>query len=355
MDAAANQLISTLSSAGQAPVQQVQPDGSRLLLLPYGARVLGLFAPASDENFFWVHPALASTASAESFFQSRGWHNTGGDRTWLAPEVDVFFPNYPDTTIWQVPQELDPGSYQAMEAGPAWKLASDITVKLSRRAEQVQTRITRHWSPAPNPLRYEPLGNELDGITYAGYTQETCLELLAGSAEVAQIGLWNILSVPNGGEVIVPTYSRAKPEIYSGTIDAADLTVSGHDVRFRSGGAGIRKIGVRACASTGRLGYLYQSRDAWALITRNFTVNPSGEYIDVPWQRSTAPDAMGYSTQACSVQTGDWDYCELEHHLPAISLASGSTRSVDTSQIWAFRGPPKAIEEVAQCLLGGER
>jgi Family of unknown function (DUF6786) len=354
MSPAENELVNVLSDVGKAPVQQVHPDGSRLVLLPYGARVLGLFAPGSDENFLWVHPALASTASAEAFFRSGDWHNTGGDRTWLAPEVDVFFPQYPDTAVWKVPRELDPGAYQVIEESPTIKLAAKVAVTLSRSQEKVRARITKHWSPAPNPLRYEPIWTALGDITYAGYTQETCLEMLPGSDGAASIALWNLVCVPNGGEVLIPTHTRAEPEIYWGTIKATDLKVTNHLVRFRTGGAGIQKIGVRACASTGRLGYLHESDDAWTLIVRNFRVNPSGEYIDVPGQRSTAPDAMGFSTQACNVQTGDWDYCELEHHFPAVSFALGQTLSVDTSQIWAFRGPQDAVETVARSLLGSE-
>jgi hypothetical protein len=130
--------------------------------------------------------------------------------------------------------------------------------------------------------------------------------------------------------------------------------VTDHLVRFRTAGAGIRKTGIRAAVSTGRLGYLYQGCDGWALIIRNFTVNPSGEYVDVPWQRSTASDALGYSTQACSVQNELGDYCELEYHVPAIGFDSGQQRSCDTSQVWAFRGSESALRTVARRLLSPE-
>jgi len=78
--------------------------------------------------------------------------NTGGDRTWLAPEVDVFFPNYPDTAIWSVPAELDPGSYAMVQPGPDWKFASKIGVTLSRSHQKVEARITKSWGRALNPL-----------------------------------------------------------------------------------------------------------------------------------------------------------------------------------------------------------
>ena len=342
-----------MRGAGKPLDERVNPDGSRLLLLPYGARVLALFAPGSEENFFWTHPALASAESARSFFQANDWHDTGGDRTWLAPEVDVFFPNYP-TAVWSVPTKLDPGFYAAVQPSPVLKFASEIAVTLSRSHEEVEARITKSWCPALNPLRYEPMWKELDGISYAGYTQETCMELFPGSDKSAQIGLWNLLAVPNGGEVIIPTHAKAEPEIYSGGVAPANLIVTDHLVRFRTQGEGIQKIGIRAAASTGRLGYLHRNRDGWALIIRNFTVNPSGEYIDVPWQRSAASDALGFSTQACSVRTELEDYCELEYHAPAISIAASPLQSHDTSQVWAFCGPQDVIRKVGKCLLSAD-
>ena len=108
-----------------------------------------------------------------------------------------------------------------------------------------------------------------------------------------------------------------------------------HLVRFRTPGAGLDNSGFAPPLQQAWLGYLYECRDGWTLVIRNFTVNPSGEYIDVPGQRSTASDAFGYSTQACSVQTELGNYCELEYHVPAIGFDTGQQSSHDTSQVWA--------------------
>ena len=104
-------LIETLNVIGKPTEVFDSPDGSRVLLLPYGGRILGLFVPGSDENFYWTHPALESQATAAEFYASDQWHNSGGDRTWLAPEVDVFFPNFPVTDPYWQPRQLDPGDY----------------------------------------------------------------------------------------------------------------------------------------------------------------------------------------------------------------------------------------------------
>jgi hypothetical protein len=54
-----------------------------------------LFSQDSESNFYWVNPALSTLASARELFAGAGWQNTGGDRTWLSPEIDLFFPAIP--------------------------------------------------------------------------------------------------------------------------------------------------------------------------------------------------------------------------------------------------------------------
>jgi hypothetical protein len=345
-------LTSVLTQVGKPLEQHLSADGSRLLLLPYGGRVLGLFAPGCDENFFWTHPALASGESAQAFFHSNDWHNTGGDRTWLAPEADIFLPKFPDTGIYQVPVALDPGSYEIVGAGPALRFETKFTVTLSRSGAQVEGLIAKSWGPALNPLRHEPLWRELAGVAFAGYTQETSLEL--SSSNSAPVGLWNLLALPEGGEVIIPTHTREEPRVCFGPVAPSDVVVTEHLVRFRTGGTGVRKIGLRAVSSTGRIGYIYPNGKDWSLVVRNFTVNPSGEYIDVPWEKPDPTRDSVYSTQACSVHNELGFFCELEYHAPAIGAGTGRTRSHDASQVWAFRGSQGAIQRVAGELLSPE-
>jgi len=110
-------LIATLSAAGKATELYQTDDGTRVLILPYGGRILGVFAPDSEENFLWTNSALTSVESARAYYASDDWQNSGGDRTWLAPEVDFFFPKFPNTDIagyWQ-PRGLDPGNYELVK------------------------------------------------------------------------------------------------------------------------------------------------------------------------------------------------------------------------------------------------
>lgn len=342
-------LIRVLKKAGKPTRVFNSPDGTRVLVLPYGGRVLGLFAPRSGENFYWTHSALESAATARAFYGGDQWHNSGGDRTWLAPEVDLFFPHFPKLEGYYQQRSLDPGNYRVVETAGGFKLVNRLTVKLSRLGRKVTLRITKSFGPAPNPLRHER-GLDLAGLEYAGYTQYTTLEFLGpGPGVAAKVGLWNLVQMPHGGDLLIPTYSRTEPLRVFGSIPDKDLLVSDRLVRYRMRQKGEHKISLRAVGTCGRVGYLYRGAEDWCLIVRNFAVNPSGEYVDVPWNDT---NYRGFSTQACNVHSGLGRFSELEYHIPAIDCSTRGGRCDDQAQVWAFRGPYPRIARVCRRLVG---
>ena len=350
-----DQLVDTLNGAGKPTETYSSSDGSEVLLLPYGGRVLGLFAGHGTENFYWTHPALQSVDSAKAFYESDVWQNSGGDRTWLAPEVDIFFPKFPDldmSTYWQ-PRQLDPGQYESVRENGIVRLVNRLTLTLSRSKEQVALEMAKWVGPALNPLRYEKDREYTSAVQYGGYTQHTALKLLQPGQKIsAQIGLWNLVQMPHGGELLVSTYSKAEPKVYMGNIAPDDLIVTEHLVRYRMRAKGEHKIGLRSVAMTGRVGYLYPSGgNQSALIIRNFFVNPSGEYVDVPWRET---GNLGFAIQACNVDSGLGSFSELEYHVPAIGGGTGLTSYEDVSQIWAFRGSTDSVRTIAKRLLSPE-
>ncbi len=343
-------LIRVLEEAGKPTERYVSPDGSEVLVLPYGGRVLGLFAPGGSENFYWTHPALGDVETARAFYASKDWHNSGGDRTWLSPEADIFFPKYPDLSRYFQPRQLDPGHYRVQKTHDGFKLVNRLSLTMSRSKQKVRLEMAKSFGPAPNPLRYERnLREAVARLEYAGYTQYTSLKLVGASAQTSlQVGLWNLVQMPHGGELYIPTYSPTQPKVYFGNITSEDLVVRDHLVLYRMRAAGEHKLGVRAVATAGRVGYLYQTGDRWALIVRNFVVNPSGEYVDVPWKDT---EDFGYSTQACNVNSALGSFSELEYHIPAIGGKTGRIRCEDAAQVWAFRGNVDDIWEAADALL----
>ena len=344
-------LVDVLRKVGKATKLYHTPDGTRVLVLPYGGRVLGLFSANSHENFYWTHTALETVQAAREFYASDQWHNSGGDRTWLAPEVDLFFPNYPNLDKYFQQRSLDPGSHQVVETRNGINLVNRFTVNFSRSKKNLSLKITKSFGPAPNPLRHER-GLKLQGVEYAGYTQYTSLALLGASRRTRDhVGLWNLIQMPHGGDLLMPTFDRTEPRhIFStlGTIPPEDLITTDHLIRYRMRQKGEHKISVRAVSICNRIGYLYQTGDRWALIIRNFLVNPSGEYVDVPWRET---DYFGFAVQACNVNSLLGAFSELEYHIPAIGYGTGQTRCEDEAHVWAFRGPRLEIEQVAKRLL----
>lgn len=339
-------LTATLRQIGKPTHTLEMPGGTRVLLLPHGGRVLGLFASGDEENFYWTNPALAAPESAASYYASGDWQNSGGDRTWLAPELDLFFPRYPDLDIagYFQPRQLDPGCYTLEERKGAMRLVNRLSVTLHRSGAGAELEIEKWVEPAPNPLRYE---RQTEGdIAYAGYTQHTALSMLRGDG--ARVGLWNLVQMPHRGEMIIPVYSRTEPRIYFGDIAGEDLISTDRAIRWRMRAPGEQKIGVRAVTATGRVGYRYDAGDQATLIVRNFRIDPSGEYIDVPW---TEPDDLGYAVQACNVDSKWGSFSELEYHIPAIGYDTGAMHCEDVSQVWAFRGGAASIDAIAARLL----
>jgi len=348
-------LIATLNAVGKSPEVYQTQDGTRVLILPYGGRILGVFAPGNEENFLWTNSVLNDVESARAYYASDDWQNSGGDRTWLGPELDFFFPQYPNIDIsgyWQ-PRSLDPGNYELNKTTNGVKLTNRFKIDAFRSRKRAELEITKSLAAAPNPLRYETQ-TRLGPVEYAGHTLLTSLKILDPNPDgVPLVGLWSLTQMPHQGELFIPTYSKAEPRIYFGLLDTppGELALSDRLVRFKMRAAGEHKIGVRAVVTTGRIGYTYATGQKHALIVRNFFVNPSGEYADVPW---TEPEDRGYSTQACSVNSRWGMFSEMEYHAPAIGGCTGLNHMEDRSQLWAFRGSREDIMTIARALLSNE-
>ena len=231
------------------------------------------------------------------------------------------------------------------------RLMNRLAVRLSRSRETLAARIAKSFGPAANPLRHER-DLKFKGLQYAGYTQTTTFELLGESRRPrSRVGLWQLTQLPHGGELLIPTLSRASVrKIFSskGSIPARDIVITDHLVRYRMRQAGEHKISLRAASLANRMGYLRQTDNQWTLVIRNFFLNPSGEYVDAPWSE---PDQLGFAVQACNVNSQLGAFSEMEYHVPAIGHGTGRLTCSDESQVWCYRGSKSAIGAVARILL----
>lgn len=341
-------IVKNLEECGKPTETLCFADGTQLLILPYGGRMLGLFAPGDDCNFLWTQPALLSSGTARAYYERDAWHNSGGERIWLNPEVHLFFPAPGDRSIYVQPRGFDPGNYVAKTTTDGLQLVNRGTIRHFGSGHDTEIEIVRRFSPAANPLR--TVIELMDGVKYAGYTQRTSVTLPNGSSD--SFGLWNLLQLPYGGDLLVATHSQTSPKVYFGDIPDGDLVSSENLIRYHMRAQRIAKIGVRAEVTTGRAAYLSGNAGEWSLVIRNLFVNPSGDYIDVP------PDNFadfGYAIQACCVYHRELgQFCELEYHAPAIGGTGGETHCLDESQVWAFRGTRDAVLRIARILITPE-
>ena len=343
-------LISSLNDIGKQTTWYQSPDGSRVLLLGSGGRILGLFPPSSGENFIWTNPDLQDPKTAAAIYEGDGWHNSGGDRTWLAPEVDIFFPDYPDVSRHWEPPQIDSDNYEISQTPDECSLSKRLTLWLARPRQEVELELTKSVSAALNPLRREQ-GIELSSVEYAGYTLSTTFRVVRASGEGGfPLGIWNLLQLPHGGDMLVALHSKTQPRVFFGSVPAKNLEVTDHLVKFKCDLEGEHKIAVRAAAVTGRAGYMWQSDGRWSLVIRNFFVNPSGDYVDCP---AKDEKDLGYAFEAVNVNSALGKFCELEYHAPAITYPR-SSKSHDLSQVWAFRGTLEAVRRIAHALLTPE-
>src|SRR5690349_19691148 len=117
-------LAATLAAAGHPLLELSAPGQGALLVLPFGGRVLGLFADESESgNFLWANPALAAPDTAHAFLTQNASPHTGGDRIWISPEYETHVGDLADPWNTYAPAfAVDPGQYTAAHTGDALTL-----------------------------------------------------------------------------------------------------------------------------------------------------------------------------------------------------------------------------------------
>jgi hypothetical protein len=342
-------LIDMLARGGKSAEIWRSPDGSTVFVLPHGGRILGLVAPGSNRNFLWTHPALESIDSLRTFYESSEWHNSGGDRTWLSPEIDFFLPHFPTLDPYVQPRELDPGNFQLGHENGGIRLTNRCALRLSRSQRVVDCEIGKLLNSATNPLQQDD--ECLMSLMYAGFTLKTRLTFSNPNADSMFISLWSLVQLPHGGELLIPTLSRSTPIPYFGQVNGDDLLVTEHLVRYWMRSRDSHKLGFGPSAVTGRVGYFYSDEPDSCLVIRNFAVAPAEKYLDVPWSR---PGTSGSAIEGCSVNGELSKFSELEYHSPAIGGSEGDFDFEDESQLWAFRGKECDILKAARILISPE-
>lgn len=319
-------------------------EGGTILAAAAGGRVLRLTGPRGAD-FLWLHPDLAQ-GNAVPADPASGWRNLGGDRTWIAPEYDLFAQDPADPwNTYRVPSSFDPGSYEIGRDAAGIGMSAECTVRNHRLKAEGRIRVEKHVEARPRP----PEAKDAADVEYIGYGQTTTLRLLDSTSPVLRLGLWHLAQLPSPGEMLVPTHRPAHPRIYFGSADDGQIAADDGGVRFRANGRKSCKIGIRADAVTGRTGFVRRYEDGSAvLVVRDAVVMPQKTYVDPPWDNL---EETGYAIQCFSAGAAH-SFAELEYHCPAVGNGAGADTYTDRSELWGFRGDAAAVAALTEQLLG---
>ena len=325
-----NALREILERSGQHPVVL----GERVLVLPFGGRILGLY-PEPGLNALWVNPALASEQVARSLFEEEGWANLGGQRVWISPEVETNVGDPLD--FWgsySVPKAMDPAAYRVVETnGNAVTLETAMELDFHRHACPVSLNVARKVTVQVNPPVELP--PDVSCVGYQAHSTLSASELPDG----VRPGLWSIMQVPGGGDILVPAGDDAEPRTFFG---APTLTRDSGMLRCPVQTDVSSKFSLHARDSRGFMACLNTGLPTPVLITCRFPVLDQELYADCP-----ADDLAdtGHMQQVYVDDGALGGFGELEYHAPC--LQRGARELVeDRAEVWAFAGPAEALRDL---------
>lgn len=342
-------ILTRLLEAG-IPFRTLMLEGGfTIVVTQRGGRIFGPFAAPEKDGLFWVSPVFSNADSFSRFLASGAW-NLGGDRIWIAPEIQFSIADR--QRFWetlQTPVAVDPGNWTlaAQEAGEC-EVSLEQTLSLEAKViaqGEVSLCLKRKIQPAANPLRCLPGSDQLlDGVQYTGYEQ--LLHLSGDGAASAEC--WDLLQVQPNGQVYIPMYvPHPGVNYYEPVADLEHLTPGG--VWLSATGDRRYKVGYRAACVTGRLGYATRWNEQCCLLVRNFFNSPSASYREEP---PLAPGVNGFSVHVYNDDGASGGFAELECNLPGVAGDTGYHSSMDRVSTWIYIGPHQKLQSIASTLLG---
>lgn len=332
-------LFESLKQAGQEPIN----IKNKVLVLPFSARVLGLY-PDGKTNQFWVNDELYNGETTRSFLAGKGWINIGGDRTWISPEIETLVEDpklYPAAI--DVPKTVDPGAYKVKEVDEtSVVLESDMNVCFHQTKKNIKMKVTKQVILIEeSPLQLP------EQVHFAGYYLNCALTITESVTGPMRPGLWNLIQVPGGGKIFIPVKPGVEPRAFINNpvykLEGNIITCAVEtDTRF--------KYSIKASYSKGLMVYLNSGKEKASLVVRKFNVEDESSYAEYP---SYDASDDGYMTEIYIDDGQLGGFGELEYHSPAIDISNGGTEIKDSNETWAFSGSVEKVKEICDSLLEG--
>jgi hypothetical protein len=326
-------------------------DGSRIVISQRGGRILGPFQDEESPSIFWVNGAFGESESFKEFLASGHW-NLGGDRIWIAPEIQF---NTRDRKnffgAFHLPEAMDPGQYKLEQTSTGcWRLSMDCTLEAYNLSSGTKKlHLDRLIQPVEDPLRNLKNYSELvENVKFCGYEQIVTLEESQKDEIVSET--WSLIQLNPGGRLGIPSTPCVEYHDYYLPIDDTLMTLHPHHISLNVTGDRTYKVGFKSPLVFGRIGYFNEFAAGRAyLVVRNFFNNPSGFYTE---EIDRSPGQKGFSIHIYNDNGGLGGFGELECNEQAIGAYTGRSKSTDQLGLWIYTGKVEKIKSIALHLLG---
>jgi hypothetical protein len=333
------------------PFEVLELDSqAKIIIMQLGGRILGPFFNGS-KSILWMNPAWSSTSSWSKFLADKKW-NIGGERVWIAPEIQFCIQDRSNPAqSYALPEAMDPANYLLTRPqSQTIHLCTDMVLDtFNYTSTQQQLTLERTISSAVNPLHQlkscEQLNEQVD---YCGYTHTINLKTPPQSSVISET--WDLMQIRQGGTVLLPLmgnppfgwYYRPKSDSCMQTEDSVSAIFMQPENLF--------KFGIPAAYCSGRVGYLYHEENSiiWSMLIRNYFVNPSGIYSEEPFD---SPGDSGYAFHIYNSGNADIQFGEIECQGEALGTDPEKTQSSDKMLTWFFRGNLADLTKIASILL----
>ncbi len=322
-----------------------------IVVSEYGGRILGPFPSKTEPGIYWINPIFGDKDAFKEFISAKEW-NVGGDRIWIAPEIQY---NVPDrSAFWEsysIPPDVDPGNYQIgmTDEGKCTLSQSMVLEAYNIATGKKELLVERTISKAANPIRFLSKKEELmREVTYIGYQQQ--VNLSETKADDLMTEAWDLVQLKAEGRMIIPSSPLLEYIDYFDPMPE-DYHRSGINYNeFRITGKKQYKVGLKAAHILGRPSYFSQLPDGRAyLVICNFFNNPSSVYSEEP------PALVGKKGQSIHIYNDDGSYggfAELECNGQTIGGSTGRSNTSDQLVFWIYIGQEEQVKQIAQHLLG---
>jgi hypothetical protein len=325
-------------------------NGIRAVITQRGGRIY----PFPDEEstcLFWVNSAFAEPKAFKDFLDSGHW-NLGGDRIWIAPEVQYSISDRNDFYgSFHLQEQMDPGHYQLEPAqNDGWRLHQDVKMDAHILAfGQKELHIDRLTQKVDDPLRFlDDYQTLIEGVKYGGYEQLITLEEKAHDDIVSEV--WSLIQLNPGGTLYIPSLPRLEYTDYLAPVGKEFVNFHPNYVSLKITGDHNYKQGYKSSGVSGRMGYFNVLEEGVAcLVIRNFFNNPSAHYSE---EAAHIPGRRGHSIHVYNDDGGLGGFGEMECNGQTIGGASGRSVAQEQLVLWIYIGISGKVKEIALRLLG---